>query len=273
MSVRLSVITVTRNRCALLKQKLSALTEQTLPPEHFELIVLANGGADETRKLLEAAKPPYTLKTLVSETCLSPARARNLCVAEAVGSVLYFSDDDCLPDPETLAKHLLAQTRACVAVGGLEFSHAGQREVWRPKRVNFWNTNGANTSVPARHFRDAGGFDEALSGYGGEDVALGYALRALPFIALPDAKAVHLGPNPARSGDLDKAHSAGRNAQRLASRYPALAYRLGVHKGVLGFKRWALLGPPRHAWRQFAPRFYAYERAYLQGAIKEQQRG
>lgn len=272
MSVRLSVITVTHNRCALLEQKLTALAKQTLSPGQFELIVLVNECTDETRKLLDAAEPPYVLKILVSETNLSPARARNLCIAEATGSVLYFSDDDCLPDPETLAKHLLTQTRACVAIGGLEFVHAGQREVWQPERVNFWNTNGANTSVPAASFRAVGGFDESLTGYGGEDVALGYALRASPFVALPDAKAVHLGPNPVRSGDLDKAYSAGCNAQRLASRYPALAYRLGVHRVLLEFKRWALLGLPRHLWRRFAPQLYAYERAYLQGALKERRR-
>ncbi len=269
MSVRLSVVTVTRGRRALLAKKLTALAEQTLPPEQFEVVVLVNGRDDETRELLEDAELPYALKVLESETTLSPACARNVCAAEAVGRVLYFSDDDCSPALETLARHLLAQTTACVAIGGLAFVQGGQREVWRPKKVGFWQFNGANTSVPAQDFRAADGFDETLTGYGGEDVALGYALRALPFVALPDAEAVHHGPNPLRSGNLEKAYSAGRNARQLAARYPALAYRLGVHRGLLALKRPALLGPPRHLWRRLAPSRYAYERAYLLGALEE----
>ncbi len=269
MSVQLSVITVTRGRPALLAKKLTALAGQTLPPEQFEMVVLVNGRDDETRGLLKDAEPPYTLKVIELEATFSPARARNMCAAEAVGRVLYFSDDDCSPAPATLARHLLAQTGACVAVGGLTFVQGAQREVWRPKKVGFWRFNGANTSVPAQDFFAAGGFDETLTGYGGEDVALGYALRGLPFVALPDAEAVHHGPNPLHSDDLNKAHSAGRNAQQLAARYPALAYRLGVHRGLLALKRPALLGPPRHLWRRLAPRRYAYERAYLLGALEE----
>lgn len=271
MRAVLSVITVTHNRRALLRQKLEALSKQTLPPDLFELVVLVNCCTDGTLELLRQVRTPYRLCTLVSEANLSISRARNACAEKAVGDVLYFSDDDCLPCPETLAKHVAAQRRPCVAVGGLEFIHAGRRVVWRPGRVGFWNTNGANTSVPAPSFRAVGGFDESLVGYGGEDVLLGYALRSLPFVALPDASARHLGPNPQRSGNLKKAYSAGRNARRLASHHPALAYRLGVHRGLLALKRTVLLGPFRHLWGRLAPHSYAYERAYLLGALEERQ--
>lgn len=259
----LSVLTVTHNRCELLRQKLAALGAQTLPPERFELVVLANGCTDETLPLLQDSAPAYRLQVLESPSKLGPAAARNRCAQAARGRVLYFSDDDCLPDPETLAKHLAAQAKPCVAIGGLTFTDGDTRETWRPRRVGFWNLNGANSSVPAAAFRAARGFDETLSGYGGEDVALGYALSALPFVALPDAGARHLGPNPVRSGDLYKARSAGRNAVRLASRYPELAYRLGVHPALLALKRLLLrpglrLGPT-----------YRYERAYLEGALEE----
>ena len=269
MSVQLSVITVTHDRAPLLRQKLAALEAQTLPPEQFELIVLKNSCTDETAALLTTVKPPYRLCVQSSQPLLGPAEARNRCVAASSGRVLYFSDDDCLPAPETLRKHLEAQKHPCVAVGGLEFVSATGTETWQPKRVNFWNLNGANTSVPAAAFHRVGGFDTSLSGYGGEDVALGYALRDLPFTALPDAAAQHLGPNPARSGDLTKAYSAGRNAQRLAARYPVLAYRLGVHRALLALKRLVLLGPPRYVWQRLAPQLYAYERAYLLGALGE----
>ncbi len=272
MSVKLSVITVTYNRCALLRQKLAALGAQTLSPERFELIVLVNACTDGTVKLLESTATPYRLRVLESERSLSPARARNLCAREAAGDTLYFSDDDCLPSPTTLAAHVAAQVRPCVAIGWLEFVSDENHELWRPRQVGFWNLNGANTSVPTNHFQAVGGFDETLSGYGGEDVELGYILKYLPFVALPDALAQHLGPNPKHSGNLEKARSAGRNAQRLAGRYPELAYRLGVHQGLLALKQLALLGPPRHLWERLAPHSYTYERAYLLGALEEKRR-
>ena len=259
----LSIITVTHNRAELLRQKLAALAKQTLPPEAFELVVLANACTDETAELLKDATPVYRLRVLESNIKLSASQARNRCAAQAQGHVIYLSDDDCLPDPATLAKHLKAQEKPCVAIGSLTFISKDKQEHWNPRNVSFWNLNGANSSVPAAAFRAARGFDETLSGYGGEDVALGYALKDLPFVALQGAGARHLGPNPVRSGDLHKARSAGRNAVRLASRYPELAYRLGVHPALLALKRLLLrpglsLGPT-----------YRYERAYLEGALEE----
>ena len=259
----LSVITVTHNRVELLQQKLAALEQQTLPPERFELVVLANACTDETIRLLDDVTPAYGLQVLESPKKLSPSQARNRCAAAAQGHVLYFSDDDCLPDPETLAKHLEAQAKPRVAIGSLTFIDGDAQEHWNPRNVSFWNLNGANSSVPAAAFRAARGFDETLSGYGGEDVALGYALKDLPFVALQGAGARHLGPNPVRSGDLHKARSAGRNAVRLASRYPELAYRLGVHPALLALKR-LLLMPGLNLNPS-----YRYERAYLEGALEE----
>ena len=259
----LSVITVTHNRAVLLQQKLAALAEQTLSSDRFELVVLANACTDGTTELLKGATPAYRLKVLESATKLSASQARNRCAAAAGGHVLYFSDDDCLPDPETLAKHLEAQAKLCVAIGSLTFIDGDAQEHWNPRNVSFWNLNGANSSVPAAAFRAARGFDETLSGYGGEDVALGYARKDLPFVALQGAGARHLGPNPVRSGDLHKARSAGRNAVRLASRYPELAYRLGVHPALLALKR-LLLRPGLNLNPS-----YRYERAYLEGALEE----
>lgn len=266
----ISVVTVTHNRAEKLERKLAALSAQTLAPERFELCLLLNACTDDTEELLERAPWPFTLRVSVSDTKLSPAQARNRCAHGARGRFLYLSDDDCLPAPETLARHLLAQNEGCVALGGLEFAHEDTLETWQPKRVRFWNLNGANTSVPKDAFWRAGGFDETLTGYGGEDVLLGYALRDLPFVALPDALATHLGPNPLRGGDLAKARSAGRNAVRIAARYPELAFRLGVSPALLALKRG--LFKDRLLGRVLEPAAYAYERAYLEGALEETNR-
>lgn len=266
----LSIITVTHDRREKLTKKISALQRQTLPSECLEWVLLLNACTDGTCELLQDTHFPFDVKFLQSDVLLSASQARNRCVAASRGRVLYFSDDDCLPALETLERHLEAQATACVALGGLEFVHDDQREVWSPRQVGYWQLNGANTSVPADAFRRVGGFDETLSGYGGEDVLLGYMLRKLPFVALPGASATHLGANPLRGSDHGKARDAGRNAVRIAGRYPELAFRLGVSPALLTLKRGLLKKKLLGRWLE--PAVYDYERAYLDGALEERNR-
>jgi hypothetical protein len=79
---------------------------------------------------------------------------------------------------------------------------------------------------------------------------------------LPEARVVHLGPDPQRSGDLGKARQAGANAVRIARREPVLAWRLGVHPLVLALK--AVWLAPRGPGRE--PERRRYEREYARGA-------
>ncbi len=266
----LSILTVTHDRWGMLERKVAALCAQTLAPARFEWVVLTNACTDGTPEFLKRASLPFHLTLLHADTLLSAAQARNRCAAAARGRVLYLSDDDCLPAPETLARHLEAQERDCVALGGLEFVHEGAREAWSPRRVRYWQLNGANTSLPASEFHRVGGFEETLSGYGGEDVLLGYRLRSLHYVSLPDARATHLGPNPLRSANADKARAAGTNAMRIASQYPELAFRLGVSPTLLALKR--VLLRKNLLGRVLSPAAYTYERAYLRGAMEERNR-
>lgn len=269
--MELSVITVTRNRPELLAQKLASLAAQTLPPDRFELVICVNGCEQGSLTLLRAAKTPFAMTVLSFTTNAGVAKARNACVRQARGELLYFSDDDCLLLPETLAEHVRAQRVPGVAIGAIDFEAAGKVQRWAPRRVHYWNLNGANTSVARRAFEAVGGFDERLVGYGGEDVLLGYVLKryGAPFRALPQARVRHLGPDPRRAGNEAKAKSAGCNAVRIAARYPELAWRLGVHPLSLWAKQMLLAPPLGLAWRRLDSVSYAYERAYLLGALEE----
>ncbi len=265
----ISVLTVAGGRPRELRRKADAMAAQTLAPERFEWVVCLNGGDDGSGAALAALELPFSLKVFETEERLSAAAARNLCAQRTCGSILLFSDDDCLPAPDALERHVAAQEEGlCVAIGSVAFEAAGERRWWRPSRVGYWNLNGANSSVPGVAFRQIGGFDEGLVGYGGEDLELGYRLAraGLPFRALPSATAVHLGPDPRQGGDLAKARAAGANAARMVARHPALRWRLGVHPVQVTVKRWMFavgLGP----WFQrLGGGSVAYERAYLEGA-------
>jgi len=264
-----SVITATIGRRAAMLAKLDALCAQTLPPERFEWVVVADGDDDGTLASIAAADVPFALRTLRLPRRSGAATARNAAAAAATGEVLLFSDDDCVPDDDNLERHWRAHATAPVPtamVGSLTFvAEDGSATSFRPRRVGYWNLNGANASVPAAAFAAVGGFDEGLEAYGGEDVLLGYELRrrGVRFRALPEAHARHLGPDPAASGDVSKARSAGRNAVRIARRRPELRDRLGVRPWLLRAKRVVL---PWIAW--LGPRV-AGDLAYVDGALDE----
>jgi hypothetical protein len=160
---------------------------------------------------------------------------------------------------------LAAQKQACVAIGAIEFV-AESRELWQPKKVSFWNLNGANSSLPRADVLAVGAFDERIEGYGGEDLLLGYKLfkQGLLFKALA-ASVQHRGPNPMRGKNLEKAFSAGQNASKIAGFYPDLAFQLGVHPLLMALKRF-IFNP---AFRVFIKRnpSLLYEEAYFKGAL------
>ncbi|MEX2542314.1 MAG: glycosyltransferase [Trueperaceae bacterium] len=269
--VRVSVITVTHQRRDLLRRKLHSLEGQSLPPEEFEWIVCDNASDDGTTAALSEVRPAFSLKVVRSEENRGPGPGRNACVRLSDAPILYFSDDDCLLAPDTLERHLQAQTRPGVLVGGIRWEFDGGHEYMRPARVRYWNLHGMNTSLPRAAFDRAGGFDESLTGYGLEDVLLGFRLRqaGYRFRSLPDVLVRHIGANPMRAADPLKARSAGRNAVHIARRYPRLGVRLGVHPLSLGLKKVLLHPPLGLAWRLVDTPSYRYERAYLDAALDE----
>lgn len=255
----LSVITATHGRPQMLPLKLDSLMRQTLQPELFEWIVCLDRDGGESRTALveavAAAAPAFRVLVLDNPGPPGAGPARNHASRAASSQVLYFSDDDCLPDPGTLRAHAAAQRRPAVYIGALRFQDSDRP--WLPRRPGWWNVNGANLGVPAASFRHAGGFPDYLEGYGGEDLGLGYALAAhgLQIRPLDGAAAEHLGPATGRGSNPDRWRQAGANAARLAQRNPGMAARLGVSRWQLALKRLA------------SPLIGGFEREYLKGAL------
>ena len=264
-------------RPQMLEAKLASLQVQTLAPESFEWCVCINGGdATDIASIQQVLQVDtlFTVNVVMNEENLPIAKARNQCVEQASGKVLLLSDDDCLLATETLEHHLTAQqAHMAVYVGSILFQ-AETFERFEPRRVDYGNVNGANTSVPKTAFDAVNGFDE-LPDYGGEDILLGYKLKrqGITFKALPHASVTHLGANPMRAGDMNKARSAGRNAVIMSRWYPDMRVRLGVHPLLLRVKHWLFMRtvakPLQTLWRRLDAPSYDYERAYFWGAWEE----
>jgi glycosyltransferase involved in cell wall biosynthesis len=260
--MRLSLITPTRDRMALLEGLLRSLESQTY--RDFEIIVAVDGSTDGTLTLLESIKRrnPFSLE-IIALTGEGRAKARNAAIRAATGEVLVFMDDDLTLEPDVLARHnaFHEMFQNSIALGPVKFPDGVTRFSSRPQWVN---VSGCNTSVPRVPALKTGLFDEELAQYGGEDLEWGYRLEqhGLKPRALADAVVHHHGP---RIPSVEKARAAGFNAVMIAKKHGTrVAMQLGVHPTMLAAKR-VVLNPVGDLLFR-AAEDYAFERAYLEGA-------
>lgn len=88
-----SLIVITLNRAALLERTLAGLSRQTRPID--EVIVVDNGPTADTERVAASFTARY-----VPEPRRGYGHARNRGLAEASGAIIYFLDDDCVPEPD-----------------------------------------------------------------------------------------------------------------------------------------------------------------------------
>lgn len=108
-----SVVIPTRGRPALLQRCLDALCRQTLPFEHYEIVVVDDGpsGATQAAVLGCATRMrPHglALSYIASHGPHGPAAARNRGWRRARAALIAFTDDDTEPDPRWLEAGLAA---------------------------------------------------------------------------------------------------------------------------------------------------------------------
>lgn len=99
-AVSVSIIICTRNRAASLQRTLQALGNlELIPSLHVEIIVVDNGSTDGTRAVVsDCAREARPTVRYEHEARPGLSVARNRGIAAASGTLLLFTDDDCLPD-------------------------------------------------------------------------------------------------------------------------------------------------------------------------------
>lgn len=114
MTIQVSVVVPTCRRPELLNRCLAALVEQTFDPAAYEIIVvddaaseathcLVKDWAERTGNLLGTNKGSPALQYIPVTEVHGPAAARNLGWRSAVGEIIAFTDDDCIPDRQWLS--------------------------------------------------------------------------------------------------------------------------------------------------------------------------
>lgn len=165
-----TVVISCRNRSDLLRDCMAGLAAQSLGLGRFEVVLVDNRSTEDLSVVVrEAAAMGLDIRMLRTARDGGPAPARNLGVAEARAPVIAFTDSDCRPRPDWLARLLPHFEDAGVAfVGGPVLAKPGQ-EVGITSRLTF-HTPQEHPSFPAANLamrRDVflahGGFDPALS--------------------------------------------------------------------------------------------------------------
>jgi glycosyltransferase involved in cell wall biosynthesis len=134
-----SVIVPVFDQRALLVRCLDALEKQTYPAECYEVVVVDNGCRDPVAHAV--AQFPHA--TAVVETQPGSYAARNAGVRLSRGSVLAFTDADCIPEPawlEAAVIRLLMMPSAGVVGGRVVLFPANNRRVTTAEvyDMTFW---------------------------------------------------------------------------------------------------------------------------------------
>src|SRR6476661_6808036 len=203
--IEISVVIPTRNRQASLTRTLGTLQLQTIDPQAFEVLVVADGCTDGTagavRTIAEAPDGPRI--TVIEQAWAGAAAARNQGLQAASGEFVLFLDDDMDAAPHLLAEHLKAHRaapRPTAVLGRImpqEDQGALSRELARWWEAHYTRIEGqgsrwtdfytGNVSLPTKAGQELGGLDTALDH--GEDIEFGWRLgqAGLDFTFAPDA--------------------------------------------------------------------------------------
>jgi GT2 family glycosyltransferase len=207
-SVTISVVVATYNRTELLPILLRGLSEQSLPANQFELILIDDGSKLPARQALDEHALPYTVR-LIEQENTGQAGARDRGVREAAGDIVVILDDDMVLDPDLLKNHLAWHHQGFRVVLGriasahninhlplFERFHAEQLDNFaarfkagaKPRGVHLCT---GNVSFRREDYMKIGGFDRNLKRSEDRDLGIRLELDGAPFVFGYDATTVH----------------------------------------------------------------------------------
>lgn len=238
-NIKVSIIIPTFERYNSVKRALSSLSNQTFPPNLYEVIVSIDGSKDSTEDLVKTFPAEYGLRSVWNPHA-GRAAARNAGIQGSKGEILIFIDDDMEPGPKFVEAHYSSHrgNKKRVVVGsvpitmdqssppivqyvGMKFNlHTGK--ISAPGyNLRIWDFYSGNFSINRNDMIEVGQFDESFEIYGYEDVELANRLlkAGLTIIFSPEAMCIQHYEEDFR-GLAYKTISSGMNAVKLASLHP-----------------------------------------------------
>lgn len=169
-SLLVTVLIPTRNRARLLREVIEAIWKQDFPKDRFEIVVVDNISDDGTAEMMEdlIKRSPCSMRFHVMPVNKGPAHSRNTGAKIARGKILAFTDSDCAPETDWLAKGTKPFESDDVSfVTGPVFYKPGQPVSFFSRTVG--ELHDENITYPTANafyrrsvFLEKGGFDEKL---------------------------------------------------------------------------------------------------------------
>jgi glycosyltransferase involved in cell wall biosynthesis len=238
----ISVVIPTYDRIETLRHVIPSLLRQDLRAERYEIVVADSNSNDGTAAYLAEIAREYPRVRHLPGPYTGRAMARNAGIEAARGEIVMFTDADIIASPDLLARHLARhRERRDVAVVGMELQVASladyarlrdrphERQPLHPgsrKTLSWLYFLTGNASVRRADLDRVGRFDEAFTGYGHEDLELGFRLRqaGIELVYEPLAVDYHWHPVP-YDEQKDKMALAGRSTVRFFRKHPTFGVR------------------------------------------------
>jgi glycosyltransferase involved in cell wall biosynthesis len=243
--MEISVVIPTYNRLEMLSQALPTLVAQDLPHAQYELLVCDSNSTDGTAEYLAEMRRKHPIVRHLAGAYSGRAAARNAGIAAAQGEVVMFNDADILASRDLLSTHLRRhRERPRIAVVGLEVQARGlddyaykrdhpaaRGHLHAPSRrkLSWLYFLTGNASVRRADLLAAGCFDESFTGYGHEDLELGYRLHKLGIEIVYEPRAINYHcQDVAYEDQKAKMRLAGRSTARFYRKHPDLSVMLNL---------------------------------------------
>ena len=241
--LHISVVVPTYNRIDTLRYVIPALVAQDLRPDAFEVIVADSNSNDGTAEFLaEIARSSPNVRHLPGPYT-GRAGARNAGIIAARAPIVLFTDADIIASPDLLSRHLARHAKGPGrAVIGCEIqvdsyaeylrksANPAARDPLHPstrKHLTWLYFMTGNCSVRRPDLDRVGRFDEAFTGYGHEDLELGYRLQHAGVSIEYAAEAVNYHWHPVPFDEQQgRMELAGRSTVRFFRKHPTFDVRL-----------------------------------------------
>jgi glycosyltransferase involved in cell wall biosynthesis len=204
-SVSVSIVIPTFNGASRIGNCLDALLKQTIARD-AEILVVNDGSTDNTKDVVAA----YSGVRLINQANGGPAAARNRGAKEARGTIILFTDDDCVPMPDWLssmiapfddpqvmgAKGAYRTTQSSLAARFVQIEYEDRyRLMARLSSIDFIDTYSAGFRL--NRFLEMKGYDTSFPVACAEDADLSYRMSTQGWIMrfAPTAIVTHTHPD------------------------------------------------------------------------------
>ena len=199
-----SIIIPTFNGASRIGNCLDALLEQTVGRD-AEILVVNDGSTDNTAEVVAR----YSGVRLITQTNAGPAAARNRGALDAKGTIILFTDDDCVPMPDWLgamtepfqdpdvvgAKGAYRTRQECLAARFVQIEYEDRYRLMASlPHIDFVDTYSAG--FRRTRFLEMNGYDTSFPVACAEDVELSYRMSARGWMMkfVPEAIVYHTHP-------------------------------------------------------------------------------